>query len=78
MFSPLHLRNSSMTSLAITKSTVVGSNSIHPSPTFLKFLSVLLIVFFGFSISANADVVFQRKAGFKTNAASMKAIASAI
>ena len=75
---PFHLRNSSMTSLAINKSTVVGSNSIHPSPTFLKFLSVLLIVFFGFSISANADVVSQRKAGFKTNAASMKAIASAI
>ena len=67
-----------MTSLAISKSTVVGSNSIHPSPTFLQFLSVLLIVFFGFSISANADVVSQRKAGFKTNAASMKAIASAI
>jgi hypothetical protein len=67
-----------MTSLAINKSTVVGSTLIHPSPTFLKFLSVLLIVFFGFSISANADVVSQRKAGFKTNAASMKAIASAI
>ena len=75
---PFHLRNSSMTSLAIDKSTVVGSNSIHPSPTFLKFLSVLLIVFFGFSTSANADVVSQRKAGFKANAASMKAITSAI
>ena len=44
----------------------------------MKFLSVLRIVFFGFSISANADVISPRKAGFKTNAASMKAIASAI
>ena len=67
-----------MNSLATNKSTVIGSNFFRPSPFFLKFLSVLLIVFFGFSISANADVVSQRKAGFKTNAASMKAIASAI
>ena len=64
--------------LATNKSTVIGSNLFRPSPFFLKFLSVLLIVVFGFSISANADVVSQRKAGFKTNAASMKAIASAI
>lgn len=67
-----------MNSLATNKSTVIGSNLFRPSPFFLKFLSVLLIVVFGFSISANADVVSQRKAGFKTNAASMKAIASAI
>ena len=67
-----------MTSLAINKSTVVGSNLIYPSPTFIKLLSVLLIVFFGFSTSANADFVSQRKAGFKANAASMRAIASAI
>ena len=67
-----------MTSLAINKSTVVGSNSIQPSPTFLQFLSVLLIVFFGFSISANADVASDRTAGFRTNAASMKATATAI
>ena len=67
-----------MNSLATNKSTVIGSNFFRPSPFFLKFLSVLLIVFFGFSISVNADVVSQRKAGFKTNAASMKAIASAI
>ena len=67
-----------MNSLTTNKSTVIESNLIRPSPFFLKFLSVLLIVFFGFSISANADVVSQRKAGFKTNAASMKAIASAI
>ena len=67
-----------MNSLAINKSTVIGSNLIHQSPSFLKFLRVFMIVFFGFSISANADVVSQRKVGFKTNAASMKAIASAI
>ena len=67
-----------MNSLATNKSTVIGSNLFRPSPFFLKFLSVLLIVVFGFSISANADVVSQRRAGFKTNAASMKAIASAI
>ena len=67
-----------MNSLATNKSTVIGSNLFRPSPFFLKYLSVLLIVFFGFSISVNADVVSQRKAGFKANAASMKAIASAI
>ena len=67
-----------MISLAINKSTVVGSNPFHPSPTFFQFLSVLLIVFFGFNISANADVVSERRAGFRANAASMKAIATAI
>ena len=35
-------------------------------------------MFFGIKISANADVVSHRRAGFKTNAASMRAIASAI
>ena len=67
-----------MTSLAINKSTIFGLNLFHPSPTFLQFLSVLLIVFFGFSISANADFISERKAGFRANAASMKAIATAI
>ena len=67
-----------MTPLAINKPTVVGSKSIHPSPTFLRFLGVLLIVLFGFSISAKADVVCETKAGLKMNAGSMKAIASAI
>ena len=66
-----------MTSLAINKSTVFESILIHPSPLF-EIFKVLLIVFFRFSISAHADVFSQRKAGFETNAASMRAIASAI
>ena len=64
--------------LVLSKSTVIGSNLFRPSPFFNFNVQFLLIVVFGFSISANADVVSQRKAGFKTNAASMKAIASAI
>ena len=67
-----------MSSLASNKSKAVAANSFSLSPPILKALSATLIGFFGFSIAASADIVFDRKAGFKANAASMQAIAAAI
>ena len=66
-----------MTSLAINKSTVFESILIHPSPLFEIFKCSTDCIF-RFSIFSHSDVVSQRKVGFKTNAASMRAIASAI
>lgn len=67
-----------MSSLAKNKSIVVVSNSFRlPSPI-LGAITVILIGFLGFNMAATADVIFDRKAGFKANAVSMKAIAAAI
>ncbi len=52
--------------------------SIHLSRTILLAIFATMIGFFGFSEAATADIVADRKAGFKANATSMKAIAAAI
>ena len=67
-----------MTSVTRNKSTVVESHSFRVSRNIFSALSTILIGFFGWSTIANADVVSDRKAGFKANAASMKTIAAAI
>ena len=67
-----------MSSLAQNKSIVVVSNSFRLSSSILGPITVILIGFLGFNMAATADVIFDRKAGFKANAVSMKAIAAAI
>ena len=67
-----------MSSLAQNKSIVVVSNSFRLSSPILGPITFILIGFLGFNMAATADVIFDRKAGFKANAVSMKAIAAAI
>ena len=67
-----------MMSFAHNKSSVVTSNSFRLSRTIIKTLFASFVGCFGLSIAAVADVVSDRKAGFKANAASMKTIAAAI
>ena len=67
-----------MSSLAQNKSIIVASNSFRLSSPILGPITVILIGFLGFNMAATADVIFDRKAGFKANAVSMKAIAAAI
>ena len=67
-----------MLSLTDTKSNLVTSDSLCPSRATAHTLFVPTIAFFKFSISANADVVSDRKAGYRADAASIKTIAAAI
>ena len=67
-----------MMSFAHNKSSVVTSNSFRLSRTIIKTLFASFVGCFGLSIAAVADVVSDRKANFRANAASMKAIAAAI
>ena len=67
-----------MSSMAPNKSNVAVANSFNLSPPILQAISATMIVFFGFSMAASADIVFDRKAGFRANAASMRVIAAAI
>lgn len=67
-----------MSSMAQNKSIVIVSNSFRLSSPFIQALTATLIGFFGFNMAVTADVIFDRKAGFKANVASMKAIATAI
>ena len=67
-----------MSSLAQNKSIVIASNSFRLSSPILRALTVTTIGFFGFSMAATADVILDRKAGFRANAASMKALAASI
>ena len=67
-----------MTSLACNKSNVVASNSFCISRAIVHALFATTIALFGLNTTVNADVFSDQKAGFQTNAASMKAIAAAI
>ncbi len=67
-----------MSSMAPNKSNVAVANFFNLSLPILQATSATMIVFFGFSMAASADIVFDRKAGFRANAASMRVIAAAI
>lgn len=67
-----------MTWMANNKSEVITSYSSRLSTNILQTLILMTVGLFGFIISATADVVSDRRAGFKESAASMKAIRKAI
>ena len=67
-----------MISLGYNKSNIFAPSLFRLSRTISYTLFAATIGFFGVSIAATADVLVDRKAGFKANASSMRAIAAAI
>ena len=72
------LGTSQMSLFSPIKPKCVTSYSFRLSKTILKALLAKAVWLFGFIISAIADVVTDRKAGLKANAASMKAIQNVV
>ena len=67
-----------MISIVQNELTTIVFNPFRLSRTFLRYIFAIMLGFFGFSMPAFADVVSDRKDGFRANAAAIRAIAAAI
>ena len=67
-----------MTSLPLNEPNVFASNLFSQSGAILRAMFATMIGLLGLSTIADADVITDRRAGFRTNVTSMKNIAAAI